>query len=124
MSSLQLDNLASFEQTGKFEKALEEFESILSAILKHYGDVHCRVGAALHNVGIANLRAGKLDDAMDALEEAVRIRKLTLGGDDPKVAVSNQSQNDFETSLCPQIRLLYTLQYRTRWLSLGLSCYP
>ena len=39
-------------------------------------------------MGIANLRAGKLADAMDAIEEAVRIRKVTLGPDDPKVAVS------------------------------------
>lgn len=46
------------------------------------------MGAALHNVAVANLRAGLLDDARDAIEEAVRIRKLTLGEEHPKVAVS------------------------------------
>lgn len=80
-------------QTGKFEKALKDFESILATIIKHYGDIHYRVGAALHNVGIANLRAGKLEDAMDAMEEAVRIRKLTHGSDDPKVAVRRNRSN-------------------------------
>ena len=75
-------------QSGKFTKALKKFESILASILERFGDSHHRVGAALHNVGIANLRAGKLDDAMDAIEEAVRIRKATLGPQDPKVAVS------------------------------------
>jgi len=73
---------------GKFAKALKKFEAILASILERFGENHARVGAALHNVGIANLRAGKLDDAMDAIEEAVRIRKVTLGVDDPKVADS------------------------------------
>lgn len=46
------------------------------------------MGAALHNVAVANLRAGQLSDARDAIEEAVRIRKLTLGDHSSKVAVS------------------------------------
>jgi hypothetical protein len=56
-------------------------------LLEKFGEEHHRVGAALHNVAVANLRAGLLDDARDAIEEAVRIRKLTLGEKDPKVAV-------------------------------------
>jgi tetratricopeptide (TPR) repeat protein len=64
------------------------FESILSALLDRYGEEHHRVGSALHNVAVANLRSGLLEDARDAIEEAVRIRKLTLGDDDPKVADS------------------------------------
>jgi hypothetical protein len=55
--------------------------------LERYGEEHERVGAALHNVAVANLRAGLLDDARDAIEEAVRLRRLTLGDDHPKVAV-------------------------------------
>ena len=78
-------------QAGKFSKALKKFESILASILERFGETHHRVGAALHNVGIANLRAGKFADAMDAIEEAVRIRKATLGTDDPKVAVSSMA---------------------------------
>ena len=45
------------------------------------------MGAALHNVAIANLRAGSLDDAMDAIEEAIKIRSRALGRSHPKVAV-------------------------------------
>jgi hypothetical protein len=45
------------------------------------------VGAALHNVAIANLRAGSLDDAMDAIEEAIKIRSRALGRGHSRVAV-------------------------------------
>ena len=74
-------------QNGIYNVALEEFESILSDLLSKYGERHERVGAALHNVAIANLRAGSLDDAMDAIEEAIKIRSRALGRTHPKVAV-------------------------------------
>ena len=74
--------------SGSYQTALEEFESILSDLLARYGEKHDRVGAALHNVAIANLRAGRLDDAMDAIEEAIKIRSRALGRAHPKVAVS------------------------------------
>jgi tetratricopeptide (TPR) repeat protein len=67
---------------------LQEFESILSDLLARHGEKHERVGAALHNVAIANLRAGSLDDAMDAIEEAIKIRSRALGRSHPKVADS------------------------------------
>jgi len=67
---------------------LTEFESILSDLLGRYGERHERIGAALHNVAIANLRAGSLDDAMDAIEEAIKIRSRALGRSHPRVAVS------------------------------------
>ena len=60
----------------------------MSSLLDRYGEEHHRVGSALHNVAVANLRSGLLDDARDAIEEAVRIRKLTLGEDEPQVADS------------------------------------
>lgn len=60
----------------------------MSDLLARYGEKHERVGAALHNVAIANLRAGSLDDAMDAIEEAIKIRSRSLGRSHPKVADS------------------------------------
>lgn len=60
----------------------------MSDLLDRYGESHHRVGAALHNVAVANLRAGLLSDAKDAIEEAVRIRKSTLGDQSSKLAVS------------------------------------
>ena len=59
----------------------------MADLLDRYGEEHHRVGAALHNVAVANLRAGELTDARDAIEEAVRIREMTLGEKHPKVAV-------------------------------------
>jgi len=73
---------------GKYARAIKVFESILSLLLERYGEEHHRVGSALHNVAVANLRSGLLGDARDAIEEAVRIRKLTLGEDEPQVADS------------------------------------
>lgn len=75
-------------QNGVYDTALQEFETILSDLLGKYGEKHERVGAALHNVAIANLRAGSLDDAMDAIEEAIKIRSRSLGRSHPKVADS------------------------------------
>jgi len=75
-------------QSGKYSKAIKAFEVILSDLLDRYGESHHRVGAALHNVAVANLRAGLLSDAKDAIEEAVRIRKATLGDQSSKLAVS------------------------------------
>jgi len=75
-------------RAGDFNKALMTFESILARMLERFGEYNERVGTALHNVGIANLRASKLEDARDAIEEAVRIRKRTLGAEDHMVADS------------------------------------
>jgi tetratricopeptide (TPR) repeat protein len=79
-------------QSGAYKTALAQFESILSDILARYGEHHDRVGAALHNVAIANLRAGSLDDAMDAIEEAIKIRSRSLGRSHPKVAVRSSKR--------------------------------
>ena len=85
--------IVEFSQSGAYKKALSEFESILSDLLGRYGERHERIGAALHNVAIANLRAGSLDDAMDAIEEAIKIRSRALGRSHPRVAVSTSEQS-------------------------------
>ena len=78
--------------SGKFSRAIKTFEEILADLLDRYGEEHDRVGAALHNVAVANLRAGHLKDARDAIEEAVRIRQVTLGRKNSKVAVSTDGR--------------------------------
>lgn len=87
-----LTRVVSLSQNGAYKAALTQFESILSDLLGKYGERHDRVGAALHNVAIANLRAGSLDDAMDAIEEAIKIRSRSLGRSHPKVAVRTLNQ--------------------------------
>jgi tetratricopeptide (TPR) repeat protein len=42
----------------------------------------------LHNLGIAHLRIGNLEEAADAIEEAIKIRKQKLGSYSPRVADS------------------------------------
>lgn len=57
-------------------------------MLSRYGESHQRIGSALHNVAVANLRANELSGARDAIEEAVRIRKAALGEHHSKVGDS------------------------------------
>ena len=64
------------------------FREILNRLTVRYGNRHLRIGTALHNVGVANLRAGNYEEAADAIEEAVLIRKKKLGKTHPKVADS------------------------------------
>lgn len=88
LTNLSFVEICTLDKNGKYPKAIKTFEGILSDLLDRYGETHHRVGAALHNVAVANLRAGLLNDARDAIEEAVRIRKKTLGEQSSKVAVS------------------------------------
>ena len=93
-------------KNGEFSHALEEFEGILDELMNSLGDSHRRVGSALHNVGIVNIRADNLDDAIDAFEEAIRIRKDVHGPDHHLVAdsllelgIALLSQKDYEDAL-------------------------
>ena len=57
-------------------------------MLALYGKNDRRVGAAFHNLGIACLRSGNMTKAFDTIEEAISIRKATLGKFHSKVSVS------------------------------------
>ena len=74
-------------KNGDLIAALKVFKDILATLLSKYGEEHPRIGASLHNLGIVHLRSGNLSDALDAMEEAIRIRKLTLKSRHPKVVV-------------------------------------
>jgi hypothetical protein len=116
------------QQNGSYKAALAHFESILSDILGRYDERHDRVGAALHNVAIANLRAGSLDDAMDAIEEAIKIRSRALGRTHPKVAVSDADCNSLSLLesivSCLAHMFIILLPYRTRWSNSASYCSP
>lgn len=75
-------------QNHKYEEAVEYFEIILQSQRRRHGPFHQDVASALHNCGLAQLRAGNHHQALKSFEEAVRIRKGTLGKEHPHVAVS------------------------------------
>jgi tetratricopeptide (TPR) repeat protein len=77
-----------FFKRGRYSEALHLLQIIVEVQRKKNGPVHEDVGAALHNVGIAELRLGENYKALQAFEEAVRVRKGSLGRDHPQVAVS------------------------------------
>lgn len=71
-----------------YTEAIECFYVILECQRRKHGPFHQDVASALHNCGLAHLRANNNHDALKAFEEAVRIRKGTLGKDHPQVAAS------------------------------------
>jgi eukaryotic-like serine/threonine-protein kinase len=70
------------------QESLQLFEIVLDCQRRRHGPLHEDVAAALHNVGIANVRMERHEKALQAFEEAVRLRKGSLGRDHPHVAVS------------------------------------
>ena len=64
------------------------FTVILKCQRHLHGPFHQDVASALHNLGLAQLRAGNHHEALKSFEEAVRIRKGTLGKEHQQVAVS------------------------------------
>jgi tetratricopeptide (TPR) repeat protein len=79
-------------QENNFADAVALFQAVLDCQKSRHGPLHADVGAALHNVGIAQLRAHNYPEALKAFEEAARVRKGSLGRDHPQVAVSLGSE--------------------------------
>jgi eukaryotic-like serine/threonine-protein kinase len=75
-------------QRNLMQESLQLFEIVLDCQRRRHGPLHEDVAAALHNVGIANVRMERHEKALQAFEEAVRLRKGSLGRDHPHVAVS------------------------------------
>jgi Tetratricopeptide repeat len=76
-------------QDGNVADAQRLFEVILQCQRHVHGPLHEDVAAALHNIGITQLRAQNHTEALKAFEEAARVRKGSLGKDHPLVAVSH-----------------------------------
>jgi tetratricopeptide (TPR) repeat protein len=84
-----IQNCASnFMRRGRYNEAIHLLEIVVECQKTRNGPVHQDVGDALHNVGIAQLRAQEYYKALQAFEEAVRVRKGALGRDHAQVAIS------------------------------------
>lgn len=84
-----IQNCASnFIKEGRYPEAIQLLEIVVECQKARNGPIHEDVGNALHNVGIAELRAEEYYNALQAFEEAVRVRKGALGRDHAQVAVS------------------------------------
>ena len=74
---------------GDYEEALQMFDAILQAQLSRFGgEEHSSVGAALHNVGVVQLRIGQPMKAEEAFIRALAIRRKVLETDHLDLAVS------------------------------------
>lgn len=73
---------------GEYEEAADVFEEILRGQQERYGQDHYRVGTALHNYGIVNLKMGDFNKAIEICQRAVAVRKESLVPNHPDVAVS------------------------------------
>jgi tetratricopeptide (TPR) repeat protein len=74
-------------QNGNTVDAYRLFDVVLQCQRHTHGPLHPDVAAALHNVGIVQLRSQNHSEALKAFEEAARVRKGSLGKDHPLVAV-------------------------------------
>lgn len=77
-----------YMRKGRIPEAMHLFLLIWDVQREINGELHEDVGAAIHNVGLAQLRLERYEAAQDSFERAVRIRKGALGTDHPEVAVS------------------------------------
>lgn len=68
------------------DQALIAFEEMLNILVDEYGTSHKRVATALQNLSMVHQRAGNLEDALDCIETAIKIRKKMLGRYHLKVA--------------------------------------
>jgi tetratricopeptide (TPR) repeat protein len=74
---------------GHYDEALEIFDKILRSLQnRSNGKPHYLLGSAMHNIGIINMWAGKYEEALSSLYDAVRVRVDALPEDHPDVAVS------------------------------------
>lgn len=90
-------------QTNESLKVFKELEDV---VIDFYGKDHEELGNVWHNKAIVLTKAGRYGEAVSACNEAVRIRKKTLGDNDPNVAVSlsqlgiaHMESGDFPPSL-------------------------
>jgi Tetratricopeptide repeat len=74
-------------KNGNTVDAYRLFDVVLQCQRHLQGPLHPDVAAALHNVGIVQLRSQNHSEALKAFEEAARVRKGSLGKDHPLVAV-------------------------------------
>ena len=82
-------------KSGNTVDAYRLFDVVLQCQRHLQGPLHPDVAAALHNVGIVQLRSQNHSEALKAFEEAARVRKGSLGKDHPLVAVrQNDVTND------------------------------
>lgn len=82
------DEAARLLQTENLSTALDLFNIVLDCQRRRNSNLSADVASALHNVGIAQLRVQKHEDALNSFEEAASIRIGTLGRDHAQVAVS------------------------------------
>ncbi len=80
-----------YEETGKYEQALEHHAAALDIRRRLYGDKHYKVGAALNNEGLVYHSLGKYEEALKRFKEANEIFRQTLGAHHPHVGWTAQN---------------------------------
>jgi len=72
----------------EFDEATSVYEDILLTDQERYGEKDLVCAIDLHNLGVTNLLAGKLDEAMEYFEESATRKRECLGENDTSVSVS------------------------------------
>ncbi len=93
-------------ELSKFEKALSQWQQVLSLGHKHLGEEHKEIATSHFYLGRCYHRISKLTQAMEQYQKALDIRLIVLGDNHPKVATSYLSvgsiyrdRSDFDKAL-------------------------
>jgi len=73
---------------GQYQAAISVASNIVQLARARYGDKHAETGAALRNLGYAQLKAGHLDSAEPLLRQAIAVFDGALGSDHPDSSYS------------------------------------
>lgn len=99
---------------GRWEEALECWESALEVRTQVLGEWHPDVANTLNNIGIACSKVDRIDEAIDFLERALEIRKVSGEPDQIAATMHNlgnvfSSAGDLETAISffGECRMIY-----------------
>jgi tetratricopeptide (TPR) repeat protein len=84
-----MENLASiYGKLGEWQKAEAAFKEILRLKQASYGEDCLDVAKTLDLLAVSYIEQDRCLESIDPLQEALRIRKVCLGGDDDEVLAS------------------------------------
>ena len=75
-------------KSNQLDEAVTLFTTLLEIVKVKYGELHERVAATYHNIGIVYLRRNEYETSLEYFQRAVWKRQGSLGRNHPSVAIS------------------------------------
>jgi len=112
-----------YENQGRYEKAMGVYTDALDAMRKAFGDVHPFVAAQLNKKGILHWKMGDYEMAMTSLMGALRVYEMALGKSHPdagetlhNIALVHYSKGEHDEAMS-----FYQKSFSVRKAALGVN---